>query len=117
MYKLLGLVAVLGCASAPPPKINTPQDFQTNVADLVTQVIDAFKTDGTNCDMLSHDLHSIKGSSKFKAAQEWSKSHPDGPQLAQAKINEKKADFDTASAAAMRQCGGSVSALLQDLTH
>lgn len=116
MYKLLGLLAVVGCASAPPPKINTPQDFQASVADLVAQVIDTFKTDGTNCDMLSHDLHAIKGGSKFKATHDWSTSHPDGPQLAQEKINEKKADFDTASAPALRQCGGGVAALLQELT-
>jgi hypothetical protein len=60
MYKVLGLVAVVSCASAPPPRIQTPDDYQRLVGELVAQVIDMFRTDGTNCDMLFDDLRSPK---------------------------------------------------------
>lgn len=115
MLRTMCLGLLVACASVPPTKITTPQEYQNVVVELVAQVIDAFKTDGTNCDMLSHDLHSIKESGKFKAAHEWGTSHPEGPQLAQEKINAKKADFDSASAAALHACDGSLAGLLQQL--
>ena len=115
MLKSLGFVVVVGCASTPPPKINTPADYQTAVGNLVAQVIDAFKTDGTNCDMLSHDLHTLKASSQFKVTHDWGTSHPDGPQLAQEKINEKRADFDAAAGPALHQCGEGLGVILQEL--
>jgi hypothetical protein len=116
MFKTLALAFVVSCATTPPPKIQTPEDYQSVVADLVAQVIDIFRTDGTNCDMLTNDLHTLKASSKFTVAHDWGTSHPDGPQLAQAKIDEKKADFDTASAPALRACGGGLAAVLAQLT-
>jgi hypothetical protein len=117
MFKALGLLALVSCASTPPPKIQTPEDYQRLVGDLVGQVIDMFKTDGTNCDMLSNDLHSLKVTSRFQAAHDWETSHPDGPKLAQAKIDEKKPEFETASAPAMRACGGGLGKILSELTQ
>jgi len=115
MLRLSCLALLVACGSTPPTKINTPQEYQNVVVDLVAQVIEAFKTDGTNCDMLQDDLHTIKDSGKFKAAHDWGTSHKEGPQLAQEKINEKKADFDSASGPALHACDGSVGTVLQQL--
>ena len=115
MLRACCFILVAGCATSPPPKINTPQDYQNAVVDLVAQVIDAFKSDGTNCDMLSHDLHSIRDSAKFKATSDWGSSHPDGPQLAKEKIDARKADFDAASGPALHACDSSLSGVLQQL--
>jgi hypothetical protein len=116
MTRLLGLMLVVGCGSAPPTKINTPADYQNVVGDLVAQVIDIFKTDGVNCDMLSGDLHAMKDSQKLRAVQDWTKEHADAAAQAQGKIAERKADFDTAAAPAMRACGG-VDEILQELVR
>lgn len=115
MLRALSLGLLVACASSPPPKINTPQDYQNTVADLVAQVIDAFKSDGTNCDMLSHDLHSIRDSAKFKVASDWGTSHPEGPQLAKEKVDARKADFDAASGPALHACDSGLSGILQQL--
>jgi hypothetical protein len=115
MLRPLCLTALVACASAPPPKIETPEDYQRGVADLVAQVIDMFKTDGTNCDMLSHDLHALKAGVKFKTVHDWGTSHPDGPKLAKAKIDERNKDFSDAAAPAARACGG-LSDVLMELT-
>ncbi len=115
MLRIVAVLALVACGSAPPPKINTPQDYQNVVAELVAQVIDAFKSDGVNCDMLSHDLESVKASAKFKTAHDWGTSHPDGPKLAHQKIDEKKADFESSARAAMRQCGGDLQEVMGEL--
>lgn len=115
MLRSFSFILLVACASAPPPKINTPQDYQNVVVDLIAQVIDTFKTDGTNCDMLSHDLHSIKEGPKFKAAHDWGSSHPEGPQLAQEKINEKKGEFESVSGPALHACDGGLAGALQQL--
>ena len=117
MLKRFAWVVLLGaCASSPPVKISTPEEYQNVVAELVAQVIDAFKTDGTNCDMLHDDLRGVKGSNKFKAAHDWGTQHPDGPKLAQEKIDARKADYETAAAPAIRACGNDLEAAMKALT-
>ena len=115
MLKRLGFVVVVACGSAPPPKINTPADYQNAVGDLVAQVIDDFKTDGTNCEMLEGDLQALEKSAKFKATHDWGTSHPDGPKLAQEKIDAKKADFESAAGPALHVCGGQLAGVMQEL--
>jgi hypothetical protein len=111
------LLILSACASTPPTKINSPEDYQKVVGDLVSEVIDIFNTDGTNCDMLSNDLHRMAASQKFKVAHDWGTSHEDGPKQAQIKINEKKADFEKSSGPAIHACGGGVQSILTKLVQ
>jgi hypothetical protein len=87
------------------------------VSELVAQVIDVFKVDGTNCDMLSHDLHGLTESQKFKAAREWGTANAGGLAQAQAKINERKAELDSSAGPAIHACGGGVQSILMQMVR
>jgi len=69
-----------------------------------------------NCEMVTADLKSLAKSQKLNAAKEWAKSHPDAKASAKEKIAARRADVDTASAAAVRQCGVQVQSVLGSLT-
>jgi hypothetical protein len=115
MLRSLCLLAVVSCATTPPPKIATPEDYQRTVGELIAQLIDIFKTDGINCSMLNGDLRGVKASAKLKAATDWASGHPDARGQAQAKVKERKADIDDAAQSAARECGDVVGPIMSQL--
>ena len=115
-YASLALLLVVGCAGAPPKvTINTQQDFETVVDELIKQVIDIFNTDGMNCEILSSDLRDVRNSQKLSAAKEWRNAHPEAQQAARDKVAAARPQLDKASAPATRQCGPQVQTVMKEL--
>ena len=101
---LLAIATCVACGAA-QPTIKTPQDFDNTVVDLVHEVIEAFKGDGINCDLLQKDLHSIGHSPKMNAAKEYKSAHPEAKQAAAEKVASFKDEFQKAATAGLHQCG------------
>jgi hypothetical protein len=113
---LMGLA--LGCGGAQAKvTINTHQEYETVVADLVGEVIEIFRAAGINCEMITADLRSMKTSPKLTAAKEYSTAHPDAKELANAKIEARRAELEKAAMPGMRQCGVQLPSVYADLTE
>ena len=115
-HACLLLLFSVGCAgSQAKVTIHTQQDFENVVVELIKQVIDIFNTDGMNCEILSGDLRDVRNSQKLSAAKEWRNAHPEAQQTAKEKVAEHRAEFEKASAAANRQCGGNLRTIMNEL--
>lgn len=112
---VLGMLIACGGTQA-KTTIQTPQDYDTVVTQLIDEVIEIFKSDGINCELVTADLKSVAKSQKLNAAKDWATSHPDAKAAAKEKIAARKADIDTASASSVRQCGVQVQSVLGNLT-
>jgi len=108
---VLGTLAACGGTQA-KTTISTQQDYDTTVSQVIDEVIEVYKTDGMNCELVTGDLKSIAKSQKLDAAKEWASSHPEAKAAAKEKIAARKADLDSASAPAIRQCGAEVENLM-----
>ena len=114
---LLVLICI-GCAGAPPKvTINTQQDFENVVVELIKQVIDIFNTDGMNCEILSGDLRDVRNSQKLDAAKQWRSAHPEAQQTAKEKIDAYRPQLEKASAPAARQCGPQIQTVMKELVQ
>ena len=110
------LAFAVACGGA-TVQIKTQQDYENVVVDLVKQVIDTFKADGMNCDVLSHDLHGIADSQKFTAAKSWKEQHPDAQQQVAPKVQPFREDFEKAATPGLHACGATLEQSFATLTQ
>jgi len=113
----LALAVVPGCGGAQPAKINTQQDYENAVVGLVQKVIDIFKADGMNCDVLQHDLHNVTESQQYGAVKEWGDAHADAKPAVRPKLEPYKGQFQEAATPAMRQCGPQIAKAFANLAQ
>ena len=113
------IIVTLGIACGAPQKvtINTQQEFEGVVVQVIKEVIDIFNADGINCQLLSSDLRQVKGSPKVVAAKEWVSAHPDAKPTVQPKIEENRAELEKASTPGVRQCGVNLKTVFDDMTQ
>lgn len=116
-YACLILVVFAACGGSPKVVINSQQDFDNVVVDVIKEVIAIFDSDGINCQLLTSDLRGLKGSQKVAAAKDWMNAHPDAKQSVQPKINEHRAELDKASAPGTRQCGVTLKTVFNELSQ
>jgi hypothetical protein len=118
--KRIGIIVafMLACGGAPQKvTITTPQEYENVVTQLIEEVIEIFRSAGINCEMLSHDLETIDRSPKLNAARDWKTAHPEAVEVANAKIEARRAEIEKAAAPGMRQCGASVEPVIGSLTQ
>ncbi|MBV8760805.1 MAG: hypothetical protein JO257_26160 [Deltaproteobacteria bacterium] len=113
---MLGLLVACGGTQA-KTTINTQQDYETTVSQIIDEVIEVFKADGINCQLVNSDLKSINKSQKLAAAKDWASKNPDAKATAKQKIAARRAELDKAAEPAIRQCGMETETVLGSLTQ
>lgn len=113
------VTVVLSCVACSGATVNmkTQQDYENVVVELVKQVIQIFKDDGMNCEVLSHDLRDVSESAKFKAAKQWKKDPPEQDAELKTKLEPYKDEFVKAATPGLRQCGDNLEAAFAALTQ
>ena len=115
MWMIACLVACGGTQVA--TKIQSPQDYEHVVVEVVDRVVEIFKEGGINCQMISGDLRALNGSQKVDAARAWRKDHPEATETMRATIAARKAELEKVMAPASRQCEGPIKGLVTQLTE
>ncbi|HEY5928077.1 MAG TPA: hypothetical protein VIV11_40600 [Kofleriaceae bacterium] len=117
---MLGLAVAVAVACGGAQKkvvINTPQDYETVVGQLIDEVIGIFRDAGINCEMITADLRSMKTSPKLTAAKEYRAAHPEAKEITVQKIEARRAEIEKAAGPGMRQCSVNLQSVNESLTE
>jgi len=109
------LVACGGTQAA--TTIQSPEDYERVVVEVVDRVIEIFRDGGINCNMISGDLRGLNGSQKVDVARKWRRDHPESTETMKAAIAARKPELEKVMGPASRQCEGPIKGLVAELTE
>ena len=91
-------------APAAAGDIASDADYIAKSKVAMTQLVDMFKADGTDCDKIAADLEKLQTDPQFVAIEAYEKAHPDAKKQLDAETKDQEKAFEAAAEPGIKAC-------------